>query len=91
MNHGEVYCRCCGQKCKPIKTMQPTEDYQGLVEELVSDCCGDALSQVPVTDQCARCGAVAERGESFPETPEGEAVCLRCLADYGADKEPEGA
>jgi hypothetical protein len=86
----EVYCRCCGQRCKPKKTYRPSEDYDGpascsrLGEEFVSDCCGDALSEVPVTDRCVQCGKVAARGEEFPRY-EDRVLCSGCLADLLGD------
>lgn len=96
MNHAEVYCRCCGQRCQPVKTMRPPEDYDGpascsrLVEEFVSNCCGDALSRVPVTDQCAQCGEVAARGSSFPTAPDGTALCPGCMALFRDHGDMEG-
>jgi hypothetical protein len=82
----EVYCRCCGQKCQPKKTYRPAEDYDGpgnigrLIEDWVSHCCGDALSEEPVTDRCGQCGKVATRDEVFPRY-EGQVLCPGCLAD----------
>jgi len=88
LSYEEVFCRCCGQRCQPVKTMRPAEDYDGpascsrLVEDWVSDCCGDALSRVAVTDQCVRCGVVAVRGDEFPQTPQGKVHCPACLTKY---------
>ncbi len=80
-----LYCCCCGQLCKPVRGLCPSKDGGGLVTEWISQCCGDALSEVPVTDQCDQCGAVAARGEEFVRFVDTSTWCPGCLADYTKD------
>jgi hypothetical protein len=89
----EAYCQCCGQKCHPQAYQRPAEDYDqgtggvGLVDDWRSPCCHDALSMLPVTDQCCQCGDVAARGQSFPVIPDG-IYCPGCLAEM-REKRPD--
>jgi len=88
-----LYCRACGLKCLPKCRVRGVESYdepgsQGrLVREFVSDCCGYAMSEAPVTPVCNACGKpchVDDPPDTLVEV-DGMLMCPSCHRDYRRD------
>lgn len=82
------YCKNCGKEVRPVKVRVPCEDFDyprtGIKDAYVSECCGEGLSEDPITDVCAMCGETADFDEHF-EFVEGDRMCPGCKRDYRRD------
>jgi hypothetical protein len=90
-----AYCRNCGQSCQPERYQRPREDSEpfgnAYIWDFRSGCCHDQLSEEPVSQQCAVCGAtvqinVPDADIAVFETVDGDVMCPCCVEDYKREK-----
>jgi hypothetical protein len=90
----EVYCRNCGQLCKPEHYYRPSEDYDafpGMKHAYRSPCCKDELSEDPVSDRCDQCGttvdcSVPDKDMEHYRKEWGMTLCDQCYNDIIVDR-----